>query len=208
MLILNLGCGINRRRLYQEPFPVGTLHLDHNPDVKPDLVWDLNNGIPDGHTAYDGPEDVTGRWVPFKNNVDEIHAYHLIEHIGEMGKTDIWFRFWKSCWEALKPGGLMFAIAPYYLHESAVGDPTHTRLICKQTFHFLNRDSYKVKEGENGCAMSKLSIDFDLPRLDIRLQRSHEEDEFPSTIIAVLQARKTKDGGLVCAESKQMEAVS
>ncbi len=192
MLVLNLGCGLNRKRLYEEPFPEGTVHVDHNAAVRPDVVHDLNHGLP--AQAY-------GRWW---NQVDEIHAYHLIEHIGVMGDTKAWFEFWKGCWAALKPGGMMFTIAPWFQHEDAVGDPTHSRLICKQTFHFLSRKAYLVKDGERGSAMSKLAIDFDFEVLEHRLV--NKPGEFtPCALVTALRAVKTKDGGLVPLET-EMEA--
>lgn len=185
MLILNLGCGVNRRRHYSEPFPDGTVHVDVNPDVRPDIVQDLNHGLPVEYS-------VGRHW----NQVDEIHAYHLVEHIGVMGDTRVWFQFWRDCWRALKPGGLMFVLAPWFQHEDSVGDPTHVRLICKQTYHFLSRLAYTVKEGERGSAMSKLAIDFDFQVLEHKLL--NKPGEFvPCTLATALQAVKTKDGELV-----------
>lgn len=189
MLILNLGCGLNRKRLYTEPFPEGTVHIDHNPEVQPTIVHDLAFGLP--ASVAD-------------NSVDEIHAYHLIEHIGVMGDTRVWFAFWRACWKALKPEGIMYTIAPWHLHEDAVGDPTHSRLICKQTFHFLNRRSYMVKDGERGSSMSKLAIDFDLRAVEHKF--INKPGEFtPCALITALQAHKTADGGLVPLET-EMEA--
>lgn len=180
MLVLNLGCGVNRKRLYTEPFREDTVHIDHNPEVKPDVVCDLNFGLP----------------PTWWNQADEIHAYHLIEHIGVMGDTTVWFRFWRSCWQAMKPGGLMYVIAPWYQHEDAIGDPTHTRLICKQTFHFLSRLAYTVKAGETGSAMSKLAIDFDLRVVEHKM--INKPGEFvPCSLVTVLQAVKTTQGDLV-----------
>ena len=185
MLILNLGCGVNRRRLYSEPFPEGVVHIDRNPDVHPDIVQDLDLGLPVKYCLGE-----------FANKVDEIHAYHIVEHLGVMGDTRVWFQFWRDCWRALKPGGLMYVLAPWFQHEDAVGDPTHVRLICKQTYHFLNRQAYAVKEGQFGCAMSKLAIDFDLQVAEHKLM--NKSGEFvPCTLATVLRAVKTADGELV-----------
>ena len=188
MRVLNLGCGINRRRLYKEPFPDGTVHLDMNPDVEPDLLWDVNNGLPlmDWHP----------RGGLMANTFDEVHAYHLIEHVGAMGDTKVWFAFWRDCWRLLRPGGTMYVIAPYYLHEDAVGDPTHVRLIAPQTFHFLNRAAYLRKDGEPGCAMTKLDIDFDFCMSNMRFM-IRKGETIPCGMQVDLLARKTADGGLV-----------
>jgi hypothetical protein len=198
MLILNLGCGINRRRLYQEPFPEGTVHIDRSDAVGPDIVWDLNLGLPMGALSERGVRP---------GQVDEIHAYHLIEHIGVMGDTRVWFQFWRDCWTALKPGGLVYVIAPWFQHEDAVGDPTHTRLICKQTYHFLDRRAYLRKEGELGCAMSKLAIDFDFRVLEHKFVNKAGE-LVPCSLATVLQAVKTERGELVPLETENKEAAT
>lgn len=191
MLVLNLGCGVNRKRLYTEPFPEGTVHIDHNPEVQPDIVQDLNLGLPVQFS-------IGKHW----NSVDEIHAYHLVEHIGVMGDTKVWFQFWRECWQALKPGGLMFVIAPWHKHEDAIGDPTHSRLICKQTYHFLNRLAYTRKPGEAGSAVSRLPIDFDFQVLEHKFASKAGELE-PCTLATVLQAVKTQEGGLVAMEARK-----
>ena len=129
--ILNLGCGINRLTATGEPFPDGTIHIDKNEAVKPDITHDLNEGLPCGPELY----------PLWENHFDEIHAYHLIEHIGKMGDTKEWFRFWRDCWIALKPYGRFYLIAPHWLNEDSIGDPTHTRQICRQTFVFLKTES-------------------------------------------------------------------
>lgn len=195
MVVLNLGCGVNRKRLYSEPFPAGTVHIDHNAEVGPDIVQDLNFGLPPKYSIGE-------HW----NGVDEIHAYHLVEHLGTMGCTKVWFAFWRDCWRALKPGGHMYVIAPWHKHEDAIGDPTHVRLICKQTYHFLNRRAYTRKAGDGGSAMSKLAIDFDFQVLEHKFANKPGEFE-PCTLVTVLQAVKTENGGLVPLEIKQEATV-
>lgn len=198
MLILNLGCGVNRRRLYSEPFPAGTVHVDMNQAVEPDIVWDLNLGLPLGSLAQRGIAP---------GQVDEIHAYHLVEHIGQMGDTRVWFQFWRDCWTALKPGGLMYVITPWWQHEDAIGDPTHTRLVSKQTFHFLGRKAYQRQEGERGCATSRYLIDFDFQVLEHKF--AQKPGEFvPCTLATVLQAIKTEGGELVPLETESKEAAT
>jgi hypothetical protein len=197
MLVLNLGCGVNRRRLYSEPFPEGTLHVDRNSEVGPDIVADLNFGVPPGRTVGEAFQD-------FWNKVDEIHAYHVVEHLGTMGDTKVWFDFWRSCWQVLKPGGLMYVVAPHFQHEDAIGDPTHTRLICRQTFHFFDRRAYLQKDGERGCAMSKLPIDFDFQVLETKYGYKDGENR-PNTIAVVLVAVKDENGALLPLETEKQE---
>lgn len=184
MKILNLGCGISRLQYDGTVFPEGTVHVDRNTAVNPDVLWDCDAGLP--HSVEE-------------NSIDEIHAYHLIEHVGTLGDTTVWFNFWRSCWKALKPLGIMWVVAPFYLHEDAWGDPTHVRPICKQTFLFLNRKAYDKKPGTPGSAMSQLGIDFDLPVEDLKLQVIPGES-IPCSLLVKLSARKTADGGLVPLE--------
>ncbi len=190
MTVLNLGCGMRRLTWENKKFPEGTIHIDRCADAKPDRIWNLDCGLP--------PE--------FVNNVDEIHAYHIVEHIGKMGETDMWFAFWAACWNALKPYGKMFVVCPHYLDESAMGDPGHTRLISPQSFIFLDRRTY-ARNHAQGTAMSPYGIQFDLPQVN-GFNIIESERAIPRAIYAELQARKTLDGGLVPVEESKMEAAT
>lgn len=185
-MILNLGCGINRTRYDGKPLPKGTINVDKNPAVSPDHLLDLNDGFDFGESV-----------------ADEIHAYHIIEHIGKMGEPDTWFRFWRDCWRTLKRDGKMYVVAPHWLHMDSIGDPTHTRLICRQTFTFLDRESYIVEPGGEGSSMTQFGIDFDMAITNIE----EAPREAPRGIFAQLRARKTVDGGLVPMDKIKMKGV-
>lgn len=69
---LLLGAGTRRLKVasfpgYENWEDLTTLDID--PDAKPDVLWDLNT-----------------RPLPFFNNTfDEIHAYEVLEHVGQQG---------------------------------------------------------------------------------------------------------------------------
>jgi len=182
MKIINLGCNVSRTKWDGSKFPEGTVHIDMNPDVKPDIVWNIEDGLPPGYDS----------------GLDEIHAYHFVEHIGKMGEVEPWFRFWGACWRALKPMCKMFVVVPHYLHESAVGDPGHVRLMCPQSFIFLDRRAYARNRREN-TAMTQYGIDFDFPTINGVLLKE-DGQVIPRGIYVELEARKTAAGELISVE--------
>ncbi len=125
---LLLGCGNNLTRMIS---PVrkewDNLHtVDIDPRVKCNTEWDLNR-IP----------------LPFKDNsAEEIHAYNVLEHIGQQGDYRFFFAQFEDFWRILKPGGLVCAIVPDFNTMWTFGDPGHTRVINQGTLHFLNQEAY------------------------------------------------------------------
>lgn len=112
------------------------INVDHFPMPGIDKVFDL--------FAYPWPlED---------NCADEIWCSHIIEHIPhatnyaaganwdrwrELRDLDGFFAFFAECYRILKPGGKLTIHAPYAWSMEAMQDPTHTRYIVPQTFHYL-----------------------------------------------------------------------
>lgn len=96
MKILDLGCGESRLN-EMEKFPklmrivnsnkVDVIGVDYNSNVKPDIIADLNRGIP--------LED---------NSVDIVYSNLFLEHIEEKNKLFIL----KEIWRVLKPRGRAF----------------------------------------------------------------------------------------------------
>ena len=134
---LLLGCGSRRDRIIGPP---GTeaegwgelITVDLNPDHKPDLVWDLTNPTP-----LPWPDDF----------FDEIHAYEVIEHLGDQGDYLTLFRQFTDYWRLLKPGGYFCATVPWWNKEWAWGDPSHRRVITPGTLVFLNQEEYRKQVG-------------------------------------------------------------
>lgn len=109
----------------------GLLTLDINPDHKPDVVHDL-----------------TVLPLPFADNTfDEIHAYEVLEHIGQQGDWRFFFAQFSEFWRILKPGGVLLGTSPASDSNWAWGDPGHTRVISLEAFTFLVQPQYTAQVG-------------------------------------------------------------
>lgn len=103
--------------------------LDNNADHEPDYIWDLMH------------EDVLpAMWA---NEFDEIHAYEVLEHLGQQGDYKLFFRQFEAIHRALKPGGHLLASVPARDSVWAWGDPSHTRIITPEQLIFLRQKSYE-----------------------------------------------------------------
>jgi len=92
---LDIGCGSNK--------VAGATYVDINPDVKPDIVHDLNK-FP----------------YPIANNTfDEVYARHIIEHLDDP------IGFMKEMCRVLKVGGRIFVETPHFSSRVAYSEPQH-----------------------------------------------------------------------------------
>ena len=108
------------------------IRLDNNTDHKPDVVWDLRN-----HP------------LPFLDNeFDEIHAYEVLEHLAYQGDYEFFFKEFSEYHRILKPNGKFFASVPSSESPWVWGDPSHKRVIRKETLVFLNQDEYIAQVGK------------------------------------------------------------
>lgn len=132
---LLIGCGRRRDKilnLYQGRERWTNLTtLDNNADHNPDVVWDLMQ------LPYPFPD----------NTFDEIHAYEVLEHTGSQGDHKFFFAQFTELWRILKPNGLMFATCPSKSSIWALGDPSHTRIIQRENFVFLDQSEYTAQIG-------------------------------------------------------------
>lgn len=100
--------------------------LDFNDDHKPDVVHDLNV-FP----------------YPFADNsFDEVHAYEVLEHLGQQGDFKRFFQDFSEIWRILKPDGVLCGTSPAWCSAWAWGDPGHTRVISMQSFIYLRQPEY------------------------------------------------------------------
>jgi hypothetical protein len=109
---LNIGSGKN----YKEDF----LNLDSDDYWKPDIIYDLNNPLPQGksqkiNAGRFGEIEIT------KNLFEKIIAYDVLEHITKLTVC------MKSCLDLLKEDGIFEINVPYDLSLGAWQDPLHVR---------------------------------------------------------------------------------
>lgn len=126
-----LGCGRSRKKkvfVGPENEWRDLVTVDMNPEVRPDIVHDL------AQLPY-----------PFEtDSADEIHAYDVMEHMGQQGDWRFFFAQWTEIWRILKPGGLFFGISPKWDQRWAWGDPGHTRVIQLEHLLYLNQAAYEA----------------------------------------------------------------
>lgn len=126
---LLIGCGSSRSKKLSVSGRSdwdGLVTLDHEECHKPDVVHDLNYAC-----------------LPFDNDTaDEIHAYEVLEHTGSQGDYKFFFEQFSDFWRVLKNGGMLFGTVPLPNSVWAWGDPSHTRIVQKESFVFLNQPAY------------------------------------------------------------------
>ncbi|PKO15734.1 MAG: hypothetical protein CVU39_09430 [Chloroflexi bacterium HGW-Chloroflexi-10] len=110
---------------------INVISLDNNADHHPDVVWDLRN-----HP------------LPFEDHTfNEIHAYEVLEHLAQQGDYEFFFAEFSEYWRILKPGGLFFASVPDISSRWVWGDPSHKRVIMKESLTYLDQDEYIKQVG-------------------------------------------------------------
>ncbi len=132
---LLIGCGSNRTRkltIGDKENWTELVTLDMNGDHKPDIVWDL-----------------TKRPLPFAEGIfDEVHAYDVLEHLGQQGDYKSFFEEFSEWYRILKPGGVLAGISPKWSGQWAWGDPGHTRVISEACFVYLQQPAYTDQVGK------------------------------------------------------------
>jgi hypothetical protein len=139
--ILLLGCGVERSKRVRtrglDTFDGDkVVAVDLNPDVNPDMVIDLNH-----NTVFCEDEEF-----------DEIHAYEILEHLGQQGDVLNFFEEFKRYWKALRPGGALVGSVPAWTSIWAWGDPGHTRVLSAATFTYLAQAEYGKQVGKTSMS--------------------------------------------------------
>jgi len=133
--ILLLGAGSSRDLRVTTPLaalPPKITTLDIEPSHKTDVVWDLN---------------VTP-W-PFPDNwFQEVHAYEVLEHLGQQGDAKSFFDHLFEAWRILVPDGVLAGSVPRADSLWAWGDPSHRRVINEGTLTFLDQAQYAAQVGK------------------------------------------------------------
>lgn len=132
---LLIGAGSRHQKMLAQPGREAwsnLVTLDINEDHKPDVVWDL-----------------TKRPLPFEDDTfEEIHAYEVLEHLGQQGDWRTFFEEWSEFWRILKPGGVLCGTSPAWDCPWAWGDPGHTRIVSVESFTYLRQTEYTKQIGE------------------------------------------------------------
>lgn len=154
MTELLLGCGHSRQKrmgLPNTPLEFEDLvTLDLNHDCKPDLFCNLN----DMHWLCNALTSV-GESVVFdrsgtkfidkeikKSFFSEVHAYEVLEHLGQQGDVGSFFSTFENIYRILVPNGHLFATVPSRFSPWMWGDPGHRRAILPESLVFLDQTNY------------------------------------------------------------------
>lgn len=132
---LLVGCGNSRRKkLYTGDNAEWTelVTIDHDPNCGADVLHDLE----------------TTPWPLDSNTFDEVHAYEVLEHLGAQGDYKAFFRHFGEIYRILKPDGVLFATCPAWDSKWAWGDPSHTRIVSRQSLVFLDQEQYHKQVGK------------------------------------------------------------
>jgi SAM-dependent methyltransferase len=131
---LLIGCGNSRERRIPHGRAdwLDLVTMDHDPDCGADVVHDLDETP----------------WPLEDGTFDQVHAYEVLEHLGEQGDWRAFFRHFGEVWRVLKPGGFLCASVPDWRDEWAWGDPSHTRIITPGTLLFLSQKEYAERVGK------------------------------------------------------------
>lgn len=103
VLKLNIGSGFRP--------DVNSINLDYDPDTYPDILRDLNEGLP-----FDS------------DKFDEVYSSHVIEHVKDV------FLFMYEIWRVGKNKSKVTIICPNGLNLSSAIQPDHLRLINWEFF--------------------------------------------------------------------------
>lgn len=167
---LLLGCGHRRDRivdpyLWAERFAVAApenvqdqrwinvLTVDLNRDCGADYIMNLagadwrlshNTVVKAEHECLFDPWPLRR----FRDGAfDEVHAYEVLEHLGQQGDQHSFFAHFETIWKMLRTGGFLCATVPSRYSQWLWGDPGHRRAIYPCSLVFLNQAHYERHVG-------------------------------------------------------------
>lgn len=109
MTVLSVGCG-------KQPSKENLIRLDKSPELKPDVVWDLNQ-FP----------------YPFNDfSFSKIECLDVIEHLDSIVRTLEEFH------RILEPSGLLRITTPHFSCANSFTDPTHKWHLSYFSFDFFS----------------------------------------------------------------------
>lgn len=158
---LNLGAGFTRFD--------GFVNIDDDPLTNPDYIVNL--------------DDVNIK-LPFEDNtIEEIKAYHILEHIG-----DGFIPLLKELYRVCKHGAIFDILVPHHFHDVFYGDPTHKRPITVSGMALFDQSRNKVDQEKFSSSSGlgiKYGIDFQMVWYDFDY-----DDFYISMINSIMQSRE------------------
>ncbi len=162
---LVIGCGHSlEKRVFPADYPEfeDPIRLDIDPNTEPDILFDL--------------ERVDMKHLFEDNTFDEIHAYHVLEHVGQQGDAPLFFALWSEFWRILKPRGVVCGVVPTPDSIWAWGDPGHKNIFHPAKLTFLDQDEYTKQVGVNSFADYRYMYRADF--IGRSFQTEHEQFHF------------------------------
>jgi SAM-dependent methyltransferase len=162
---LLLGCGFRRDKLMGPPgAPLVWKNLvtcDQNIACNPDVMCNLDAETWDAVFTKE-------------SQFDEVHAYEVLEHLGQQGYAKTFFSTFANIHRILKPNGYLFATVPSRFSPWLWGDPSHRRVILQESLIFLSQDEIRKRQ-IHGTPMSDFSA---LWTRDFRIVASTDNHQF------------------------------
>lgn len=133
--------------------------------------------IGSGHKRYDGfanidddtscnPDylihlDDVNLVLPFEDNsIEEIRAYHILEHIG-----DGFIRLMQEMYRIMEPGAILDIKVPSPWSDVAIIDVTHRRPLLPESFRLFSKkfNQLEIERGGSSSTLGlKYNVDFEL----------------------------------------------
>jgi hypothetical protein len=117
MLKLEIGSG----RAHFEDYKT----IDNDPKVGADYTIDIETA-----TIYSD-----NNLFAMRGQVDEIRAYHILEHLHPENKVKVMALFW----DLLKPDGILKIEVPMFPCPASVQDPTHLSFWNVESFYYFTK---------------------------------------------------------------------
>jgi ubiquinone/menaquinone biosynthesis C-methylase UbiE len=146
---INLGGGYKR---YD-----GFLNVDNDPLTKPDILVNLETGT-----------------IPIDDNsVEEVRAYHILEHIGEG-----FFKLMQELYRVCKDGAIIDIHVPHHRSETFYGDPSHVRFITLESLRQFSKkfNQWHIDTWNSSSGFGiKLDVDFEIIEYEMTVNQRWEQ---------------------------------
>jgi hypothetical protein len=210
---LLLGCGYRRERLVDpytwndnfaitpgdgEPLALNqrwknVVTLDNNPGCEPDyrmdlsrLDWSMRQQPQKAHESCFAYFPIDSLWRPARGAFDEVHAYEVLEHLGQQGDERAFFAHFENIWRMLKVGGFLCATVPSRFSWWLWGDPGHRRAILPVSLLFLRQQHYVDQLGKGPSSDYR-----DIYKGNFHIVHSSDNEETHTFVLQALPAAES-----------------